>query len=209
MLFRPQACMYLIKLTASQQMSPFSPFYPLLRSRTSLESILVCGANTALQSAARGQTHLWWLWRSKWPLPSAAGVGMLCRPLVLRFLFSHLPLRSAPDNTGSHLTTSAELPLQEASASHLTVSTAQHHHLCSSFGSVLGWQGAPQSGALRAGLHSTMCVFPGHKTCPLLAAEPPVGPVLAPLTALVCSEVPTSECLVSGRKEHGGDGQHL
>lgn len=116
MLFRPQARMYLIKLTASQQMSPFSPFYPLLRSRTSLESILVCGANTALQSAARGQTHLWCLWRSKWALPTAAGVGMPCRPLVLHFLFSHLPSGSSPDNTGSHLTTCAGLPLQEASA---------------------------------------------------------------------------------------------
>lgn len=116
MLFCPQARMYLIKLTASQQMSPFSPFSPLLRSRTSLKSILVCGANTALQSAARGQTHLWQLWRSKRALPNAARVGMPCSPLVLHFLFSHLPLGSAPDNTGSHLTASAGLPLWEVSA---------------------------------------------------------------------------------------------
>lgn len=30
-----------------------------------------------------------------------------------------------------------------------------------------------------------------------------------PLAVPVCSEVPKSEFLVGGRKEHGGDGQHL
>ena len=30
-----------------------------------------------------------------------------------------------------------------------------------------------------------------------------------PLAIPVCSEVPTSEFLVSGRRQHGGDGQHL
>lgn len=152
-------------------MSPFSPFYPLLRSRTSLKSILVCGANTALQSAARGQTHLWQLWRSKRALPNAAGVGMPCSPLVLHFLFSHLPL-------AVHQKTPAPICLQvqgchfgRSQPSHLTVSTAQHHHLRSSSGSALVQQGALQSRASRDGLHSTTCIVPGHKTYPLLTAE--------------------------------------
>lgn len=99
--------------------------------------------------------------------------GLECPAVHLSFIFS-----SPTCPWAVHQKTPAPICLQvqgchfgRSQPSHLTVSTAQHHHLRSSSGSALVQQGALQSRASRDGLHSTTCIVPGHKTYPLLTAE--------------------------------------
>lgn len=81
-----------------------------------------------------------------------------------------------------------------------------------------------ENGAWRKGLCCTACLWPRSQSAGWdwwpdsvlsaraflwVCAKPQASLGQTPLAIPVCSEVPTSEFLVSGRKQHGGDGQHL
>lgn len=141
------------------------------------------------------------------------------------FIPSPLPWHSAPDRSAPICLQGCRLlwgELCEVSATPAPYGEHPSSLTASPFLFVLCLE-QQENGVWRKGLCCTACLWPwaqgAARTAGWTLPSPSgaSGSVLnhrqvgarLPLAVPVCSELPTSEFLVGGRKEHGGDGQHL